>query len=154
MVSDLGGYLDDVLYVLEVANLQLEEYRVMDRKLDRYLNQAYEDLKRRRFGFFGTYSASLRTLLLFRMDIGELNELADNGYANSVNFCFPHYFILPTYGSASSYRIRPLGPEECLFELWSLTRFPDGEQRPPLKTPEPWPPNDPRWLMIISNGIR
>jgi hypothetical protein len=66
--------VDDVLYVLELANLQLEEYRIMDQSLDRYLTQAYEDLKRRRFGFFGTYSASLRTLLLFRVDISKLND--------------------------------------------------------------------------------
>jgi hypothetical protein len=74
LVVDLGGYLDDVLYVLELANLQLEEYRMMNQSLDRYLNQAYEDLKRRRFGFFGTYSASLRTLLLVRVDISKLND--------------------------------------------------------------------------------
>ena len=30
-----------------------------------------------------------------------------------------------TYSSASSYRIRPLGPEETLFEIWSLTRYPE-----------------------------
>jgi len=45
-----------------------------------------------------------------------------------VNFCFPHYFLLPTFGSASSYG-SSLGPEECLFELWSLTRFPPGTER-------------------------
>jgi hypothetical protein len=26
----------------------------------------------------------------------------------------------------SAYRIRPLGPESCIFELWSLTHFPVG----------------------------
>ena len=60
------------------------------------------------------------------MDIPDLHEVDEKRAANSVNFCFPHYFLLPTYGSASSYRIRPLGPEECLFELWSLTRYPTG----------------------------
>jgi hypothetical protein len=74
LVVDLGGYMDDVLYVLELANLQMEEYRVMDQRLDRYLERAYEDLKRRRFGFFGTHSASLRALLLFRVDISKLND--------------------------------------------------------------------------------
>ena len=48
-----------------------------------------------------------------------------------INFCFPHYFLLPTYSSASSYRIRPLGPEETLFELWSLTRYPAGSASRP-----------------------
>ncbi len=87
------------------------------------------------------------------MDVADLNDVAAKGYANSVNFCYPHYFLLPTYGSAASYRIRPLGPEECLFELWSLTRFPDGEERPALKTPEPWPHNDPRWPPIPTQDF-
>ena len=39
---------------------------------------------------------------------------------------FPHYFVLPMYSSASSYRFRPLGPEETLMEIWSLARFPRG----------------------------
>ena len=47
---------------------------------------------------------------------------------NAVEFLFPHYFLLPYFSSFSSYRIRPLGPESCLFELWSLTFFPPGEE--------------------------
>ena len=82
------------------------------------------------------------------MDIGDLNDIDAKAYATSVNFGFPNYFLLPTYGSASSYRIRPLGPEECLFELWSLTRYPKGETPPPIKTPEPWAYDDPRWPPI------
>jgi hypothetical protein len=82
------------------------------------------------------------------MDIGDLNDVDRKNYATSVNFCFPHYFLLPTFGSASSYRIRPLGPEECLFELWSLTRFPPGTEPPPIKTPTPMGPDDPRWPPI------
>ncbi len=82
------------------------------------------------------------------MDVPDLNDLDAKKYATSVNFCFPHYFLLPTYGSASSYRIRPLGPEECLFELWSLTRYPEGETPPAIKTPTPMAPDDPRWPAI------
>jgi hypothetical protein len=74
LVVDLSGYMDDVLYVLELANLQLEEYRVMDQRLDHYLDRAYDDLKRRRFGFFGTYSKTLRTLRVFRVDVTKLND--------------------------------------------------------------------------------
>ena len=87
------------------------------------------------------------------MDIGDLNEVDAKEYATSVNFAFPHYFLLPTYGSASSYRIRPLGPEECLFELWSLTRYPEGETPPPIKTPEPWAYDDPRWPPIPTQDF-
>jgi hypothetical protein len=74
LVIDLGGYFDDVLYVLELANLQLEEYRVMDHRLDRHLDRAYDDLKRRRFGLFGTYSATLARLRLFRVDVTKLSD--------------------------------------------------------------------------------
>jgi hypothetical protein len=88
-----------------------------------------------------------------RTAIPDLNSVDDKGYATSVNFCFPHYFLLPTYGSASSYRIRPLGPEECLFELWSLTRYPEGEARPPIKTPTPMAYDDPRWPAIPTQDF-
>ena len=40
LVVNLTGYVDDVLYALELANLQLEEFRVMDRRLDDYLDGA------------------------------------------------------------------------------------------------------------------
>ena len=66
----------------------------------------------------------------------------------SVFFCFPNYFLLPTYSSSASYRIRPLGPEECLFELWSLTRYPPGSEPPVPPTPVPMAPDDPRWPTI------
>jgi len=88
-----------------------------------------------------------------QMDIPDLDEVDAKGHAQSVDYCFPHYFLLPTYGSASSYRIRPLGPEECLFELWSLTRFPEGEERPPLRTPTPMEYNDPRWPPIPTQDF-
>ena len=79
---------------------------------------------------------------------GDLIALDEARMANSVNFCFPHYFLLPTFGSASSYRIRPLGPEECLFELWSLTRFPKDEVRPRPTPPKPMEHDDPAWPPI------
>jgi hypothetical protein len=51
-----------------------------------------------------------------------------------VEFIFPNYFLLPFLSSMSSYRIRPLGPESCMFELWSLTLFPEGQEpEAPLK---------------------
>jgi hypothetical protein len=45
---------------------------------------------------------------------------------------FPHFFLLPFLGAMSSYRIRPLTPETCLFELWSLVLRPEDE---PYDTP-------------------
>ena len=52
-------------------------------------------------------------------------------------YCFPHYFVLPMYSSASSYRFRPLGPEETLMEIWSLTRYPEGQEPGPPVPPAP-----------------
>jgi hypothetical protein len=74
LVIDVTGYVDDVLYVLELANLQLEEYRMMDQRLDRYLDRAYDDLKNRRFGLFGRYSETLSRLRLFQVDVAKLND--------------------------------------------------------------------------------
>ena len=70
-------------------------------------------------------------------DIPDLNELEAQGINEPMGYCFPHYFVLPMYSSASSYRFRPLGPEETLMEIWSLTRYPEGEE--PGAPPRPSP---------------
>ncbi len=74
----------------------------------------------------------------------DLNELEASGFGDSLWYTFPHYFVLPMYSSASSYRFRPLGPEATLMEIWSLTRYPEGEARPKPTPPEVWEYNDPR----------
>jgi hypothetical protein len=74
MVVDLTGYVDDVLYALELANLQLEEFKVMDRRLDKYLDRAYEDLDRRRLPLFGGASKTLQHLRRFRVDVAKLAD--------------------------------------------------------------------------------
>ena len=76
--------------------------------------------------------------------IPDLNELEAAGTNEPMGYCFPHFFVLPMYSSASSYRFRPLGPEETLMEIWSLTRFPEGGEPGPLPVPEPWAHDDPR----------
>jgi hypothetical protein len=74
----------------------------------------------------------------------DLNELEAQGLNEPMGYCFPHYFVLPMYSSASAYRFRPLGPEETLMEIWSLTRFPAGSVRPKPTPPEVWEYDDPR----------
>jgi hypothetical protein len=74
----------------------------------------------------------------------DLNELDAAGLNEPMGFCFPHFFVLPMYSSASSYRFRPLGPEETLMEIWSLTRFPEGSEPERPTPPEPWAHDDPR----------
>jgi hypothetical protein len=74
LVVDLTGYMDDVLYALELANLQLEEFRVMDQRLDKYLDRAYEDLERRPLSLFGAANKVLRQLRRFRVDVAKLTD--------------------------------------------------------------------------------
>ena len=92
-----------------------------------------------------------------RRDAGQvmpdLNELEDNGLNFTMFHCFPNFLILPMYGSASSYRFRPLGPEETLWEVWSLTRYPEGEVRPKPEPPEVWAHDDPRVPPIPTQDL-
>jgi nitrite reductase/ring-hydroxylating ferredoxin subunit len=62
----------------------------------------------------------------------DLNALAVSHPIKAVEFIYPNYFLLPFLSSMSAYRIRPLGPESCLFEIWSLTLFPEGQEPPPV----------------------
>jgi phenylpropionate dioxygenase-like ring-hydroxylating dioxygenase large terminal subunit len=86
-------------------------------------------------------------------DIPDLNELQDLGYNQSMGYCFPHYFILPMYSSAIAYRFRPLGPEETLMDMWSLTRFPQGQEPETPPIPDRWEHDDPRWPPIPSQDF-
>ena len=45
-------------------------------------------------------------------------------------FLFPHYLMLPQFGNCLAYRSRPHNddPEWCLFDVWSLTTYPEGEE--------------------------
>ncbi len=62
----------------------------------------------------------------------DLLQLAQNVEFHAVEYMFPHFFLLPMLGAMSSYRIRPLGPESCFFEIWSLVIPPEDE---PLDSP-------------------
>ena len=86
-------------------------------------------------------------------DIPDLNDLEAWGLNEPMAYCFPHYFVLPMYSSASAYRFRPLGPEETLMEIWSLTRFPEGGGPARLPPPEPWECDDPRWPPIPAQDF-
>ena len=86
-------------------------------------------------------------------DMPDLNHLRELGLDDSMGYCFPHYLVLPMYSSASSYRFRPLGPEETLMEIWSLTRFPAGEEPDTPPVPEVWECDDPRWPPIPAQDF-
>jgi hypothetical protein len=74
LVVDMTGYVDDVLFVIELANLQLEEFRVMDAALDRQLTTVYSLLERRPRLSIGRPTKALSRLRELRVD---LTKLAD-----------------------------------------------------------------------------
>ncbi|MFZ0664231.1 MAG: aromatic ring-hydroxylating dioxygenase subunit alpha [Acidimicrobiales bacterium] len=86
-------------------------------------------------------------------EIPDLNELEAQGINEPMGYCFPHYFVLPMYSSASSYRFRPLGPEETLMEIWSLTRFPEDQDRDRPTPSEIWEVDDQRWPPIPTQDF-
>jgi phenylpropionate dioxygenase-like ring-hydroxylating dioxygenase large terminal subunit len=53
-----------------------------------------------------------------------------------INYVFPHLMFLPTLGNALCYRSRPNGldPESTIWDVWSLTIFPDDQAPPPYET--------------------
>lgn len=76
LVVDGGGYFDDVLYVIELANLQLEELKLLDDRLDRHFERAYADLER--YSSLKSPRAALRTLRSMRMDTTMMSEQVSN----------------------------------------------------------------------------
>jgi phenylpropionate dioxygenase-like ring-hydroxylating dioxygenase large terminal subunit len=77
------------------------------------------------------------------LPVFDLNQVAATHKYIGVEFVFPNFFLLPQYSAMSAYRIRPLGPESCLFEIWSLSFAPEGEARPRPEAPDPKPWDDP-----------
>lgn len=75
LVIDLSAPGDDVLYVIELANLQLVEYRALDQLLDRYLNEAYPVLDRSRSAW-RRVPAVLQRLRRIRVDLTKLADEA------------------------------------------------------------------------------
>ena len=57
----------------------------------------------------------------------DINKVLAEQPFHAVEFMFPHFFLLPMMSAMSSYRIRPLTPETCLFEIWSLVLRPESE---------------------------
>jgi nitrite reductase/ring-hydroxylating ferredoxin subunit len=69
------------------------------------------------------------------LPVFDMNKVdAEMGFT-FVEFLFPHYFLLPFFSAMSSYRIRPLTPETCLFEIWSLAPMAKDDPRPRVTQP-------------------
>ena len=80
LVVDTSGYLDDVLFIIELANLQLEEFRILDDRLDRLFMKAYEDLERKASPTTLVFASGARlgAIRRIRMDITKMSEELTN----------------------------------------------------------------------------
>ena len=95
-----------------------------------------DDPQQAMMAWFGMVNAAITAKLRERgEDAPDLNQVMVDHPLEAVTYLFPHYFLLTFFTSMSSYRIRPLGPESCMFEIWSLTQFPEGQE--PLVPMEP-----------------
>ena len=83
----------------------------------------------------------------------DLNELVATGHVSSVNFCFPNFWYLPVYGNAASYRIRPIGPEETRFEVWTTTLMPEGTDHLSPEEPTFLAYDDPSWGEVVRQDF-
>ncbi|MHB8585345.1 MAG: hypothetical protein ACYDDF_05860 [Thermoplasmatota archaeon] len=80
VLVDPTGRHEDMLYLFEVANLQLLELRVYDRVLDHRLDQAYEDLQRFFSGrsLFQSARDLQQTLSDIHLDLQRVTDEVDN----------------------------------------------------------------------------
>lgn len=78
LVVDLGGPPGEVLYVLELANLQLLEWRALDAVLDRHLAELYERVGRRPGLWGGGWAAALLDVRRLRVDAAKLADEVTN----------------------------------------------------------------------------
>lgn len=72
---------DDILAILEYANVELLEMRYLDQKLDRALDQAYDTLSKRSISLprlLGYYGADLRSVAELQVDNAILFEGVNN----------------------------------------------------------------------------
>ena len=116
-LARLSAGMGGMVHETEVA--VLEKLRDMDVPDDpmgatmAFYARAYEDV---------TKDALARGAPMF-----DITKVSQEHEFHAVEFMFPHFFLLPMIGAMSSYRIRPLTPETCLFEIWSLVLRPEGE---------------------------
>lgn len=80
LVVDPDRDYEDLLFVLEIANLQLLEFRAYDDYLDDLIGKSYDELAAlfRRPSLFRNARRTVHELSLTRMEIAELADEADN----------------------------------------------------------------------------
>jgi hypothetical protein len=116
LVVDQSGYFDDVLYVMEVANVQLEQLRLLDDGLDTLFQRAYDDLQRRaRRGIGRRSSRTLERLRSIRLDVTRISEEVTNitkfvgdWYLARVYLACKDRFHLPHWEGSVDQKLRQL----------------------------------------------
>jgi len=78
LAVNLAGRVDDEIHVLELANLQLEELVLMDKRLDDYLDRFYEELEKNRVTLLGFGTKPIKDLRRFRVDIAKITDEVSN----------------------------------------------------------------------------
>jgi hypothetical protein len=77
IIVDQPRYLDETIYIMELANLQLAELEAYDRLLDDVIDRAYRDLAVRGIGRWQG-NRVLRELREFRVDLARLSDELSN----------------------------------------------------------------------------
>jgi hypothetical protein len=77
LVVDEPKYLDEILYIMELANLQLAELEAYDRLLDDAVDRVYRDLSARRIGRWQVPRIQ-RELREIRVDLARLSDELSN----------------------------------------------------------------------------
>ncbi len=85
--------------------------------------------------------------------VPDFDYIVENEIPNGTWYAFPNIFLQPIFSSAPMYRVRPLGPEETLFDIYSLTTYAPGEAPPVPPTPTPMAPDDSRWPEIPAQDF-
>lgn len=94
--------------------------------------------------FYGKMYENVRDDALARgAPMFDIPKVAQEVEFHAVEFMFPHFFLLPMVSAMSSYRVRPLTPETCFFEIWSLVLRPEAEEYDTPKQPTVLPYDSP-----------
>lgn len=137
-LSRLGAGMDGMVHQTELE--VIERLRDMDVPEDPDLAAQL---------FYGTaYEAVAKDALARGVPMFDILKTVQEHEFHPVEFMFPHFFLLPMVGAMSSYRIRPLTAETCLFEIWSLVIPPHDEPRDPPTEPTMLPYDSPKFPEI------
>jgi hypothetical protein len=116
-LMDKEGKYEDVLFVMELANVQVLELRTYDAYLDRILDKSYADLERfvTGRGLFASPAGLMKELSDARIDITRVADSIENigklfgdYYLAKIYLALTHRFHIPQWERAVSEKLRTL----------------------------------------------